>query len=239
MADGAAGTAEPSGRVVHGRRLGGMVPESASRPAIEPPALVRADARPQSAFRDDLRRIPSWRNAWSVAFVWLQTVAIVALAVWWANPVGYALAFLLMGRACAQLASLMHESAHRLLFANRAVNDWVGRWLCGYPIFTSTDAYRRVHMAHHRHEFGPDEPDIRCTPTTRSPTRASVASSCATRRVAPACGCSATRRRDSARPTRACDTRSGRSCWCRPCCSAPRSPSVVGGSTRCCGCCRT
>jgi fatty acid desaturase len=54
----------------------------------------------------------------------------------------------------------MHESAHRLLFANRTVNDVVGRWLCGYPIFTSTDAYRRVHMAHHRHEFGPDEPDI-------------------------------------------------------------------------------
>jgi fatty acid desaturase len=32
--------------------------------------------------------------------------------------------------------------------------------LLGYPTFTSTDAYRRVHMAHHRREFGPDEPDI-------------------------------------------------------------------------------
>jgi fatty acid desaturase len=31
--------------------------------------------------------------------------------------------------------------------------------LLGYPGFTSTDAYRRVHMAHHRDEFGPDEPD--------------------------------------------------------------------------------
>jgi len=55
---------------------------------------------------------------------------------------------------------LWHEAVHRLLFADKRTNDWVGRWLLGYPVFTSTDAYRRVHMAHHRDEFGPDEPDI-------------------------------------------------------------------------------
>jgi fatty acid desaturase len=76
------------------------------------------------------------------------------------GPWSWPLAFVLMGRAFAQFASLMHEAAHRLLFANRRLNDLVGRWLLGYPSFTSTDAYRRVHMAHHREEFGPDEPDI-------------------------------------------------------------------------------
>jgi fatty acid desaturase len=146
--------------VLAGRPLGGMVPEPALlTPGRETP-LVRADGRPQPDFRDRLRTIPSGRNAFSVVSVWAQTVAIVALAVWWGNPVGYVLAFLLMGRSQAQLASLMHEAAHRLLFANRRANDLVGRWLLGYPTFTSTDAYRRVHMAHHRREFGPDEPDI-------------------------------------------------------------------------------
>jgi fatty acid desaturase len=149
-----------AGRVVQGRRLGGMVPEPSLLTAVATTGLVRADGRPQPGFREELRRIPSWRNAWSVLWVWVQSVSVVALVVWWSHPVGYVLAFFLMGRACAQLASLMHESAHRLLFANRRLNDGVGRWLCGYPIFTSTDAYRRVHMAHHRHEFGPDEPDI-------------------------------------------------------------------------------
>jgi len=67
---------------------------------------------------------------------------------------------LLMGRAHAQFLSLMHEAAHRLLFSKKQLNDWVGRWLIGYPAFTNTDAYRRVHMAHHRDEFGPEEPDI-------------------------------------------------------------------------------
>jgi fatty acid desaturase len=65
-----------------------------------------------------------------------------------------------MGRAHAQFAALMHEAAHRLLFRNRNLNDFVGRWLLGFPAFTPTDAYRRGHMAHHREEFGPDEPDI-------------------------------------------------------------------------------
>lgn len=122
--------------------------------------LVRADGRPTPAFREQLRRIPSWRNAGSVASFYVQTVGILWLAVWLANPVAYVAAFLLMGRAFAQVAALMHEAAHRTLFSNRRLNDWVGRWLLGYPSFTNTDGYRRVHMAHHREEFGPDEPDI-------------------------------------------------------------------------------
>ena len=67
---------------------------------------------------------------------------------------------ILIGRTHAQLAALMHEAAHRLLFRNRRLNDLVGRWLLGYPTFAPTDGYRRVHMAHHRQEFGPDEPDL-------------------------------------------------------------------------------
>jgi fatty acid desaturase len=143
-----------------GRTLGDMVPAPALLPPGQATALVRADGRPQPEFRERLRTIPSWLNAWSVVSVWLQAVAVVGLAGWWGNPIGYALAFLLMGRTQAQLAALMHEAAHRLLFANRRANDFVGRWFLGYPAFTSTDAYRRVHMAHHRQEFGPDEPDI-------------------------------------------------------------------------------
>ncbi|MFI5053943.1 MAG: fatty acid desaturase family protein [Acidimicrobiia bacterium] len=148
------------GRVLAGRSLGGMVPDAALLVPARATALVRADGRPQPAFREHLRAIPSWRNAWSVAFVWIQAGAIVTIAVWWASPLGYVLAFVLMGRTQAQLAALMHEAAHRTLFANRRANDFVGRWFLGYPSFTSTDAYRRVHMAHHRQEFGPDEPDI-------------------------------------------------------------------------------
>jgi fatty acid desaturase len=55
---------------------------------------------------------------------------------------------------------LGHEAAHRLLFSQRRLNDGVGRWLLAYPAFLPFDSYRRAHMAHHRDEMGPDEPDL-------------------------------------------------------------------------------
>ena len=135
----------------------GMVP--ATLPVCHETAQIRPDGRPTAAFREELRRIPSWRNAGSVLLLYVQTGLIVWASVRFA-PWAWPFAFVLMGRTFAQFASLMHEAAHRLLFADKRTNDIVGRWLLGYPAFTSTDAYRRVHMAHHRDEFGPGEPDI-------------------------------------------------------------------------------
>ena len=133
-----------------------MVP--AVLPVAHDTADVRVDGKPTPALREELRRIASWRNAASVLGLYMQTAALIWITVrWmWILP----LTFVLMGRAFAQFASLMHEAAHRLLFSDKRINDWVGRWVLGYPAFTSTDAYRRVHMAHHRDEFGPDEPDM-------------------------------------------------------------------------------
>ena len=137
-----------------------MIPEPGLLDAGRATELVTAAGRPTPDFREKLRRIPNARNAAAVLAVYAQTIAIVVLAVRLDNWFAWVAAFILMGRAHAQFAALMHEAAHRLLFRNRNVNDFVGRWLLGFPAFTPTDAYRRGHMAHHRDEFGPDEPDI-------------------------------------------------------------------------------
>ena len=146
-----------------GVQIGGMSPAVDTLPATHATDAIRVDGRPQAAMRDELRRIPSLRNGVSVAFLYAQTAALVTAVivtpgVW--RLLTWPIVFVLMGRTHAQFASLMHEAAHRLLFKNRTLNDFVGRWLLGYPGFTTTDGYRRVHMAHHREEFGPDEPDI-------------------------------------------------------------------------------
>jgi len=137
-----------------------MLPEPAALDQFEPGERLAANGRPVGAFRDELRRIPNVRNAGAVIAVYAQTVAIIIAAVHFDNWFVWIAAFLLMGRAHAQIAALMHEDAHRLLFRNRNVNDFVGRWFLGFPAFTPIDSYRRAHMAHHRDEFGPDEPDI-------------------------------------------------------------------------------
>ena len=143
-----------------GFRLGGMAPTIDSLPRVIDNPSIGTDGRPVPELRAELRRIPSLLNAWSVLWCYGQNILILAAAVHINHIATWLIAFLLMGRMHAQFASLMHEAAHRLLFKHRGANDWVGNWLLGFPVITSTPAYRRVHMAHHREENGPDEPDI-------------------------------------------------------------------------------
>jgi len=153
-ADGASSPPR-SGTVVLGR----MTPPRHTLGEVATDGAIRPDGRPAPALRAELRCIANARNALTIVMLYAQVIGIVWAASrlgWWMWP----LAIVLMGRTHAQFASLMHEAAHRLLFSNRRLNDIVGRWLLGYPAFVPTDAYRRVHMAHHRREFGPEEPDI-------------------------------------------------------------------------------
>ena len=139
---------------------GTMTPPKAAIGPFEGSTTIRADGRPLGPLRAELDRIDDLANAAHVAGLWLQSVGVILVASWWDHPLGWVLAFLLMGRAMVRFAILMHEAAHRMLFSDRRVNDWVGRWLVAYPAFVPIEAYRRGHMAHHREEFGPDEPDL-------------------------------------------------------------------------------
>ncbi len=151
-------TLEPrAGRVVV---LGGLRPPGEVLPHVLPAGQLRADGRPIPELRDELRHISDGYNAIVVAGIVVQAVLPAAFAFWIDHPAAYVAAFLLAGRAHSALAIVMHEAAHRLLFSNRKINDFVGKWVAAYPTFTPIDVYRRSHMAHHREEFGPDEPDI-------------------------------------------------------------------------------
>ncbi len=150
------GTAGEPARAVAGT----MFPPEAALTDTLPSEDFRADARPVGELRERLYRIPNTANAFHVVGLWLQSVGVIALASWWGHPVGWLVAFAMCGRAMVRFAILMHEAAHRLLFSNRRINDFVGAWLISYPVFTPIEAYRRSHMAHHREEFGPREPDI-------------------------------------------------------------------------------
>ncbi len=137
-----------------------MLPDPGLLATPDPGCRVNASGRPVPEWREQLRRVPSVRNAVNVAVLYGMTVGVIALAVRLDHPVTWALAFLAMGPLIARFNILMHEAAHRLLLANRRVNDVVGKWLIAYPVMVPIDLYRRGHMAHHREEFGPNEPDI-------------------------------------------------------------------------------
>jgi len=137
-----------------------MIPEPALLVTPDPASRLTAIAQQVPEWREELRRIPSWRKALTVGLLYASTIGSIVLAVWANNPAVWALAFLAMGPVICRFNILMHEAAHRLLFGSRKVNDFVGRWFLGYPVLSPIDLYRRGHMAHHREEFGPNEPDI-------------------------------------------------------------------------------
>jgi fatty acid desaturase len=137
-----------------------MLPAAGELPDVLPTERLLPNGKPVPELRAELRRIPDLLNAWSVVALVFSTVAIIAGAIWIDRPLAWLAAFVLMGPQFARFASLAHEAAHRLLFSNKRINDTVGRWVLGYPAFVSTDLYRRGHMAHHKDEFGPNEPDM-------------------------------------------------------------------------------
>ena len=148
-----------------------MLPAADVLPDVLPTDRLTAAGMPVPALRSDLRRIDDLRNVGSVLLTWGQAAATVGAAVWLDNPLAWVAAFLLMGPVHARFAIIAHEAAHKLLFTNKRWNDGVGRWLLSYPAFVPFEAYRRSHFAHHREEFGPDEPDLNLYvgyPVTRS-----------------------------------------------------------------------
>lgn len=137
-----------------------MVPDQTRLPDVLPTDRLLPSGKAIPSIRAELRRIPTARNAVAVIGCYLQSFGLIVLAAHLHHPVAYAVCFVLMGRSHAMFASLTHEAAHRLLFGRKSINDWMGRWVLGYPAFIATDLYRRGHIAHHREEFGPAEPDM-------------------------------------------------------------------------------
>ncbi|HEX3460596.1 MAG TPA: fatty acid desaturase family protein [Acidimicrobiales bacterium] len=137
-----------------------MVPDLAVRPSVLPTDRLLANGMARPDLRQDLRRINDVRNTLSVIGLWAWVAAMIGVAVWINNPFLYLGVFILMGPIHARFAILMHEAAHKLLFSNKRINDWVGTWVIAYPALVPIQIYRRGHFAHHKHEFGPEEPDM-------------------------------------------------------------------------------
>ena len=137
-----------------------VVADPTLRPEVFPTDRLLENGMARPEVRADLRRIADGRNALSVLSVWAGVAILIGGAVLIGNPLAYLAAFLLMGPMYARFAILMHEAAHKLLFSDKRVNDFVGTWLIAYPTWTPISIYRRGHFAHHKEEFGPREPDM-------------------------------------------------------------------------------
>ena len=125
----------------------------------------------------DVRARSTWRGVAMVVHAWGVIAAAMALVVWLPNPLTILLAIAVIGSRQLGLAILMHEGAHGGLAVDRRLNLSLSQWLCAYPVFTDTLAYRDYHLEHHVHTQTSDDPDLglaRAFPTTRASLRRKI-----------------------------------------------------------------
>ncbi|MEM6273980.1 MAG: fatty acid desaturase family protein [Myxococcota bacterium] len=96
----------------------------------------------------------------SVVTTWGAIALSLAVAIGWPNPATVLLALVVLGGRQLALAVLMHECAHRSLFRSRSLNEWVGYWLCGTPVWLDMTRYRIHHLGHHAHAGSERDPDL-------------------------------------------------------------------------------
>lgn len=121
---------------------------------MKPNEVLTTQQRDDVLQRSDVKAWVAVMSAWTLTLIALMLVGhfpgFLTLALAW---------IVLPGRQLS-LAVLMHEAGHGSLFKTRALNRWVGEWLCALPVLSDFDAYARGHQIHHRLAGTADDPDL-------------------------------------------------------------------------------
>ena len=108
----------------------------------------------------EIKQRQDWRNVLSIISNWSQIFICFWLLYSYPSWVVFLISLIVVGSRQFALAVLMHEGAHKLLFSNLTINDWVAQWLCAYPIFQDTKPYRPYHLKHHKFTETKQDPDL-------------------------------------------------------------------------------
>jgi fatty acid desaturase len=107
-----------------------------------------------------LRKRSDLLGLWCVAHAWLVIAACMVAFVWFPNPVVLLIGVVLVGARQLGLAILMHDAAHGVLTQSRWLNEFLGQYVCAWPLFSDLHAYRSYHLQHHRHTQQSRDPDL-------------------------------------------------------------------------------
>ena len=85
----------------------------------------------------DLVTRKSSAQAWRIVLSdWVLIASALSAAALLPNPVTYVLAILVVGCRQLSLGIIVHETGHQTFFESKPLNDFVGRWLSGYWVFS-------------------------------------------------------------------------------------------------------
>ncbi|MEO1262740.1 MAG: fatty acid desaturase family protein [Bacteroidota bacterium] len=111
-----------------------------------------------------------WLACWEILVHWAWIVGAFALVYFFPNIFTILVSLFILGGKQLACAILMHDAGHYAVFKNKKVNDRVGQWLGGYPVFQDVLKYRDYHYRHHVENGTEEDPDLLLTrgyPTSR------------------------------------------------------------------------
>jgi fatty acid desaturase len=104
---------------------------------------------------------PSDFEGWRAVFVdWAMIISSMVLVAHIPNILTVIFSLSIIGGRQLGLAILVHDTTHRSLFKTKWLNDFVGRWVCGGPIWQDLPRYRSHHMKHHQFAGSEKDPDL-------------------------------------------------------------------------------
>ncbi len=109
---------------------------------------------------DGLLEMHDLRTWGSIALDWTIVFGSMALVAYVPHVLTVIGALVLIGTRQLGFAVMMHEASHRSLLRNRRLNDWVGNWLCAYPVWSDLYPYRPYHLQHHARTGSDEDPDL-------------------------------------------------------------------------------
>jgi fatty acid desaturase len=110
------------------------------------------------------------RGVEGIAISWL-VVAATILLVERVNTLFYLPAIFVLANRFLALNLYAHEGVHGNISDSSRVNDFLGRYFCAFPTFTSFSRYKTKHLMHHRFLGSIADPDLslyKDYPETRS-----------------------------------------------------------------------
>jgi len=101
-------------------------------------------------------------HAWRIVLSdWLLIASALGVAALQPNPITVVLALLVIGCRQLSLGIIVHETGHQTFFESKRLNDFVGRWLSGYWVFSSKIDYMKGHLQHHQLAGTLNDPDLK------------------------------------------------------------------------------
>jgi fatty acid desaturase len=108
----------------------------------------------------EITRKSNWRGASIILFDWVVIAGALYLTAAYPNPLVILATIIVIGSRQLGLGVIVHETGHRTLFASRELNDFCGKWLSGYWVFSDKEAYMKGHLKHHQNAGTDQDPDL-------------------------------------------------------------------------------